>query len=122
MKYLKNKWFQKELRNNNLDDEDLKVVLSDIFKGRAMPLGSKMYKIRGAKEGRGKSGGFRNIFFWKKDEFIIFCFLFAKNEQDNISPDEKKALKILSDEYVRLTESEIRKSIENKNFVEVKYE
>ena len=122
MKYLKNKWFQKELRNNNLDDEDLKVVLSDIFKGRAMPLGSKMYKIRGAKEGRGKSGGFRNIFFWKKDEFIIFCLLFAKNEQDNISPDEKKALKILSDEYVRLTESEIRKSIENKNFVEVKYE
>ena len=84
MKYLKNKLFQRELKDFGLDDEDIKVVLDDIFKGRAIPLGFKMYKIRGAKKGQGKSGGFRNIFFWKKDELIVFCLIFAKNEQDNL--------------------------------------
>lgn len=121
MKCLKNKWFQRELKDFGLDDEDIKVVLDDIFKGRAIPLGFKMYKIRGAKEGKGKRGGFRNIFFWKKDELIVFCLLFAKNEQDNLSSGEERALRILSNEYSKLTENEIRKGIEKKNFLEIEY-
>ena len=122
MKCLKNKAFQRDLKNNGLDDEDIKIVLDDIFKGRAIPLGSKMYKIRGARSGRGKSGGFRNIFFWKKDEFIIFCLLFAKNERDNLSWDENKVFEILSKQYDHLTEDEINKRIEDNRFWEIEYE
>ena len=121
MRHLKNKCFHRDLKNYDLDDEDIKVVLDDIFKGRAVSLGFKMYKIRAAQEGRGKSGGFRNIFFWKKDELIVFCLLFAKNEQDSLSPDDEKALRLWSDEYSKLTENEIRKSIERNNFMEIKY-
>jgi hypothetical protein len=122
MKYLKNKCFHKYLQEYDLDDENLKVVLVDIFKGRAVSLGSKMYKIRGAQEGKGKSGGFRNIFFWEKDELIIFCLLFAKNEHENVSPDEKKSLRILSNEYSKLTENEIKERIEKRSFLEIKYD
>ena len=107
MKYLKNRLFQRDLKDNDLDDEDLKRVLDDVFDGRGISLGGKMYKIRGAKEGKGKRGGFRSLFFWEKDEFIVFCLLFAKNEQDNLTSDEKKALKILSNEYDKLTKDEI---------------
>ena len=121
MKYLKNKFFQRELKDFGLDDEDIKVVLDDIFKGRAIPLGFKMYKIRGAKKGHGKSGGFRNIFFWKKDELIVFCLLLAKNERDNFNSDEEKALRMWSKEYSELTGDEINKSIEKKNFWEIEY-
>ena len=122
MKYLKNKWFQREFKDFGLDDEDIKLVLDDIFKGRAIPLGFKMYKIRGAKEGRGKSGGFRNIFFWKRDELIIFCLVYPKNMQDNIGSDAYKTLKTLSEMYDDLTEVEIKKQIELKNLTEIKYE
>lgn len=51
MRYLKNKAFQRDLKDNLLDDEYIKKVLENVFKGRATPLGSKMYKIRAAKEG-----------------------------------------------------------------------
>ncbi|MBF0479206.1 MAG: type II toxin-antitoxin system RelE/ParE family toxin [Candidatus Omnitrophica bacterium] len=102
--------------------EDITVVLDDIFKGRAVSLGDKLYKIRIAKEGKGKSGGFRSLFFWKRDEFIVFCLLFAKNERDNLNLDEKKVLKILSKEYDNLTENEIQQRIEKKNFLEIRYE
>jgi len=122
MKYLKNKWFQRDLKHNGLDDEDIKAVLDDIFKGRAIPLGSKLYKIRSAREGKGKSGGFRSLFFWKQGELIVFCFLVPKNVQDNISPVTHKKLRILSGVYEILTKDEINKEIENKNLTEIKYE
>ena len=122
MWYLKNKQFDRDLKDGGLDDEDMKVVLDDVFEGRAIPLGSKMYKIRGAMEGRGKSGGFRSIFFWKREEFIVFCLLFAKNEQDDLSSDERRALKVWSNEYDGLTEDELRKAVENKSFTEIKYD
>jgi hypothetical protein len=122
MRYLKNKAFQRDLKDNHLDDEYIKVVLDDIFKGRATSLGSRLYKIRSAKEGQGKSGGFRNIFFWKQDKLIVFCLLFGKNEQDNLTTDEKKALKIWSYEYDRLTEDEIKVLIKNNNFKEINYD
>lgn len=122
MKYLKNKTFQRDLKENKLGDEDIKEILDNIFKGRAVSLGFKMYKIRGAKEGQGKSGGFRSLFFWKNDELIVFCLLFTKNDQDNISFDEYKALRLLSREYEALTEVEIRERVENKSLIEVEYE
>ncbi|MBF0490641.1 MAG: type II toxin-antitoxin system RelE/ParE family toxin [Candidatus Omnitrophica bacterium] len=120
MKYLKNKSFQRDLRNGGLEDKET-IMLDDVFNGRADSIGFKMYKVRLAREGQGKSGGFRSLFFWKKDESIVFCFLFAKNEQADLSPDEYRALRILSKEYDSLTENEIEKRIENKNLMEIKY-
>ncbi len=122
MRYLANKTFQKDLKHNKLDANYLHGVLDDIFKGRAQSLGAKMYKIRAARKGQGKSGGFRNIFFWKKSELIIFCLLFSKNEKDNLSQDEKKALKLLSEDYSNHTESEINTKIKNKVFKEIYYD
>ena len=109
------------MKGNKLDDKYLHDVLDDIFNGRAQYLGSKMYKIRDARKGQGKSGGFRNIFFLEKNELIIFCLLFSKNEKDNLSQNERKALKLLSDDYSNHTESEINTKSENKDFKEINY-
>ena len=122
MRYLTNKTFQKDLKDYKLDDNYLHDVLDDIFKGRAQSLGAKMYKIRAARKGQGKSGGFRNIFFWKEGELIIFYLLFSKSEKDNLSLDEKKALKLLSEDYSNHTESEINTKIRNKVFKEINYD
>ena len=122
MRYLSNKTFQKDLKDYKLDDNYLHKVLDDISKGRAQFLGAKMYKIRSTRKGQGKSGGFRNIFYWKKGELIIFCLLFSKNEQDNLSQDEKKALKLLSEDYSNHTESEINTKIRNNDFKEINYD
>ena len=122
MRYLANKTFQKDLKDYKLDDSYLHEVLDDISKGRAQFLGAKMYKIRSTRKGRGKSGGFRNIFYWKKGELIIFCLLFSKNEKDNLGQDEKKALKLLSEDYSNHTESDINTKIRNKIFKEINYD
>ena len=122
MRYLINKCFQRDLRANGLDVEYVNRVLDDISLGRASSLGSKMYKIRAAKAGQGKRGGYRNIFFWRRDELLVFCLLFTKNEQDNLTDDEKKALKILSNEYDQLTGAEIDAAIQIRYFKEIEYD
>lgn len=122
MRYLKNKSFKKGMKDHGLDDDYLRNVLVDIHDGRAISLGSKLFKIRAARKGQGKSRGFRNFFFWKKDELTVFCLLFGKNEQENLDHDEKQVLKILSDEYGKLTENEIEQNIITKQFEVIKYD
>jgi hypothetical protein len=58
------------------------------FKDQGLSLGSGLYKIRRARKGQGKSGSYRNIFFWKKGERIVLTFLFPKGEMENLSPKE----------------------------------
>ncbi|MDR1909299.1 MAG: type II toxin-antitoxin system RelE/ParE family toxin [Spirochaetaceae bacterium] len=54
-------------------------------------------KIRWAREGEGKSGGYRVIYFFHSMETPLFLLnIFAKNEKENISPQERKELKKLT--------------------------
>jgi hypothetical protein len=50
-------------------------------------------KIRWAKEGKGKSGGVRIIYFFHNEEMPLYLLtLYGKNEKDNLSEGERKAL------------------------------
>lgn len=51
-------------------------------------------KARAARGGRGKSGGARIIYFYRSSAGeIYFLAVYAKNEKENISDDDKKALR-----------------------------
>jgi len=50
-------------------------------------------KIRWGGSGRGKSGGFRVIYFWDKEQAAFYMLLaYAKNEQEDLTPDQLKVL------------------------------
>lgn len=121
MKYFKNRQFARDLKESGLNHSDVEKMLDDIFEGRAQFLGLKIYKVRVASKRRGKSASFRSVFFWKRNEFIVFCLLFAKNVQDNLKLNEKKVLRILAKEYDRLTPAEVKELIHNKIFMEIHY-
>lgn len=53
--------------------------------------GARKGRIGDKKSGKGKSGGFRYIYVYLKRNRRIYLLLFyGKNEQDELSPDEKK--------------------------------
>jgi len=60
--------------------------------------------------------------FWKRGKLVILCFFFAKNVADNITPKEKKALKLLSNSWNKLTEKQIIELIELEEMVRINYE
>jgi mRNA-degrading endonuclease RelE of RelBE toxin-antitoxin system len=53
-------------------------------------------KLRWSQPGRGKRGGVRVIYFWHPaTERILMLFLFSKNEQDDLSMEQRRALRAL---------------------------
>jgi hypothetical protein len=58
-------------------------------------------KIRWAKEGRGKRGGVRVIYYWAvSSEQILMLFMYPKGEQDDLTPAQIKMLRqIVEEEY-----------------------
>ena len=63
------------------------------------PLGSGLIKQRVARQGEGRSGGFRTLLFFRAGERAVFVFGFAKSGMANLDADElavfRKAAKIV---------------------------
>jgi hypothetical protein len=60
-------------------------------------LGGGLRKVRFARAGEGKSGGFRTIHFYNRDDGpLLLLAMFAKNDKANLSPPELTALLKLS--------------------------
>jgi hypothetical protein len=50
-------------------------------------------KVRYAAKGKGKSGGVRVIYYFFDEENPLYAiFLYGKNEQANLTPEQKKAV------------------------------
>lgn len=64
--------------------------------GDVMPDTGGLRKYRQAREGQGKSGGYRVIYYYHDDKNPLFLIAaFGKNEKANLSKEEKNSLKDL---------------------------
>lgn len=62
--------------------------------GDVIPGSGGCRKLRWAGSGKGKRGGLRVIYFWRRaDGQIVLVTLYAKNVTDNIAPATLRALK-----------------------------
>jgi hypothetical protein len=86
------------------DDEyrSLQAVLAAAPEtGVIIPGSGGLRKIRWSRGGQGKRGGVRVIYYWAVGlEQILMLLIYAKNEQDDLSPAQLQALrKIVEEEY-----------------------
>jgi hypothetical protein len=100
MRIFKNPWFTRFAAKEGITDEDLKDKVSQLEAGQAdADLGGDVYKVRVARSGAGKSGGYRVIVVFKSRDKTFFRYGFAKSVRDNIDDKElrnhKKAAKYL---------------------------
>jgi hypothetical protein len=74
------------------EHDELLLYLSMYYKaGDEIPGTGGVRKLRYAAQGRGKSGGVRVMYyFFDEVNPILALFLYAKNEQENLTPAEKK--------------------------------
>lgn len=58
-------------------------------------------KVRWSLPGRGKSAGARVIYYWAvNDEELFMLLIYAKSEQDDLTPEQLKTIKrIVQEEY-----------------------
>lgn len=82
-------------------------------------LGGGIIKKRVALPGHGKRGSTRTLLATNRNDRWVFVFGFEKNERANISDNELEALKLLSDDLLALTETQMSEAISKGSLLEV---
>lgn len=85
-------------------------------------LGGNIIKQRIAKQGQGRSAGYRVLIAVRLRTRYVFMDGFAKNEKDNIEDDELYALKMYGSAWLNADEKSIVISLKEGKLVEIKYE
>jgi len=123
IKIFKTKLFGRWSEDEGLTDEDLCHAVDEIGRGLVeASLGAKLYKKRVARTGQGKSGGFRTIVTYQKEERSIFLYGFDKGSKSNISEKEKKIFKKMSGQFMGYNEKALNIVVKNGALIQVECE
>ena len=82
-------------------------------------LGGGVIKQRIAREGQGRSGGYRSIVLFRRNDLAIFAYGFAKNSQQNIGQSELKAFRKLAEVMLNFDGNGLQAAINNGTMIEV---
>lgn len=123
MQVYKSKWFGKWADREDLTDQDLFAAVKEMVNGLIdADLGGHVMKKRVALQGQGKSGGARTLLAFKVGDKAFFMYGFAKNQQDNISAKELKALKAMAKQVLGYTPAQLKVVLNAGEFIEVRHD
>ena len=120
MRIFKNSWFARYARKESISDDVLCATIARASRSLIdADLGSGLIKQRMAREGEGKSGGYRSIIVYKSRSNAFFVFGFAKSERENLTPSELVAFKQLAIRLSQLADADLHKQIEDGILMEI---
>lgn len=121
MRAFKNKWFTKFAHRHRIGDGVLLDAVERANQGLVdADLGGSLIKQRIARRNEGKSGGFRSLILFKRDQRAFFVFGFAKSSLDNLTDKEILALKMASDRVMKLSDLQLKAECDAGAWMEMK--
>lgn len=122
MRIFKTKWLGRFTRRERISDKSLGEAIDRAERGLVdADLGGGLIKQRVARAGEGRSGGYRMLVAYRSRNRAVFLYGFAKNELDNIDPDELLTLKDIASGWLKANDKEIQKALNEDALKEVKY-
>ncbi len=119
----KTRHFSRWARKAALSDEALCRAVSEIRQGLVdADLGNGIIKKRIALPGHGKRGSTRTLLATNRNDRWIFIYGFEKNERANVSQNELEALKLLANDLLAVTDSQISEAVKKGFILEVAHE
>jgi len=120
VRIFRSKSFTRFARKAGLDDGTLSKAVENAERGLIdARLGGSVIKLRVARQGEGKSGGFRTIILYKAHALAFFVHGYAKKDRDNIEDRELAALKLLASQMLSYDDQDLAKAIESGTLIEV---
>jgi hypothetical protein len=102
MRFVETPVFTSVLRRHLPDEEYRALQLTLVLRpdqGKLIPRSGGLRKLRWKAEGRGKRGGLRIIYYWAvSDDVCFMLYLYAKNEQGDLTAAQTKELARLARE------------------------
>lgn len=113
MQIYKTKKFLRFARKHHISDQDLIEAIYQAEQGLIdANLGRGVIKQRLAKQGQGKSSGYRTIVFYKMNNVAFFAHGFEKSDQENITQLEELTFKLQAKIYLGYTTQQIATLLE----------
>ncbi|MES9904351.1 MAG: type II toxin-antitoxin system RelE/ParE family toxin [Sedimenticola sp.] len=120
MRVFKNAWFERFARKQRISDKALLEAVERAEKGLVdANLGGGVLKQRVARQGQGKSGGFRTIILYRTADRAFFVYGFAKSDRGNIDDDEEALFKKAAIHVFSLSDRQLAELIGIGQFSEV---
>lgn len=102
------KAFGRFAKAENLEDEVLWRAVEDLAAGRgATDLGGGVWKLRIARSGGGKSGGYRTLIAFRSEARAVFLHGFGKNQMENVGDAFLKDLRKQSKLFLDFSDEQI---------------
>ena len=120
MRILKRRNFARWQSGEKLPDAALCKAVKEMESGLIdADLGGFLYKKRVARPGSGKRGGYRTLLAARIGSRYIFLHGFAKSDKENITQEEKDALRYTGKGYLELSIEAIAKALQAGALLEV---
>jgi hypothetical protein len=122
MRVFKTRWFARFAKREDIGDDRLADAIARAERGLIdADLGGGLIKQRVARPGKGKSGGYRTLIAYRSGHYALLLFAFAKNERDNLDPNQLAILKDTAAEILRRGDDYIAGELEEGRLQEVPY-
>ena len=120
MRIFRNQWITRFAKKHKISDSELIEAVERANKGVIdADLRGGVIKQRIARQGQGRSGGYRSLIFFRSGERAFFMTAFAKNDRENITNKELTELKKAAAVILAMTEIDIEQAKSNGTFTEI---
>ncbi len=120
MRVFKTKLLARFARRERIADKSLSAAIERAERGLIdADLGGGLIKQRVARDGQGRSGGCRMMVAYRAQGRAVFLYAFAKNERDNIDPDELLSLREIAENWLAADADKIALAVEDGALQEV---
>lgn len=120
MRIFTNRWFSRFANKQHISDDDLREAVSRAACGLIdADLGGGVIKQRIARQGQGRSSGYRSLILFKQGERAFFVYGFAKSDRENISQDELLIYKNMATVYLNYADDELALFLKQGTLMEI---
>jgi hypothetical protein len=120
MRIFKTKSFSRFAHKEDISDDELRAIIPQLEANNPdANLGGDVYKMRVARPGEGKSGGYRVIVFFRSGERTFFVHGFAKSVLSNINDKQLRRFKRMALYLLSFTEKNIEAYVKAEEFKEI---
>ena len=120
MRIFKSKKFARFAEEEDISDAVLLATVGRAQRGLIdADLGGGVIKQRTARQGAGRSGGYRVILAFRSEHRTFFLHGYAKNSLDNISGHEMRTFRKAANVLLELSEAVLKQQLDSGIFIEV---
>ena len=123
MQILKTRWFARFTRHEGLSERSLREAIERAEQGLLdADLGGGLIKQRVARQGQGRSGGYRTIIAYRMGHRAVFIFGPAKSDRENFEEDELVAACEIGRIWIPASDEQIARGKNDGQLIEVQYD